>query len=437
MGAVEHAGADEPKMDDTKSMEGEALKTNSEALKNSEGDNKDVAENDINDAKNDSDEDDKTGLNLGERRRLNRKKRKRGAKGRAKPSNNTNKDAVEPAKDDDDGDKDGADDDSKINSDEGETDKPTDKNAGKNPGKGKNANKRQRTKEGDLEEDLLAADGLAGQVARALDEKKRKGTLSDWLNPSHKFYWSALKKGWKTIPKKQRNQLVEVDKKACMANFEKIEHPFHTVADDHCETAPEAYADVAPLLRALAKRLGKTDAELSIYDPYYCAGAVVRNLAALGFHNVYNRCEDFYNTPTPEHDVIVTNPPYSFDHVEKLLEFAQKNGKPALMLMPKYVAGKSYYDEKAHDGFLVPKKRYNYWTPKGLRSKDRLQNHCSTLGVRTSPFISFWYLYKYGEDEAGINKALKSFPQKNREPFYVKDIKSLPTSLQPSDDDEQ
>jgi hypothetical protein len=61
-------------------------------------------------------------------------------------------------------------------------------------------------------------------------------------------------------------------------------------SEDHCETAAEAYRDVAPLLRALARRLGKAPGELRIYDPYFCAGGVAQHLAALGFGNVYNRC---------------------------------------------------------------------------------------------------------------------------------------------------
>ena len=43
---------------------------------------------------------------------------------------------------------------------------------------------------------------------------------------------------------------------------------------DHCETAPEAYAHVAPVLRQLATSLGTDTAALRIYDPYYCNGAV-------------------------------------------------------------------------------------------------------------------------------------------------------------------
>eukprot|EP00954_Amorphochlora_amoebiformis_P022781 1355701-Amorphochlora_amoeboformis.AAC.1 len=126
-----------------------------------------------------------------------------------------------------------------------------------------------------------------------------------------------------------------------------INHPFHTMSDDHCETAPEAYEDIACVLHAIAKELGKTAGELKIYDPYYCDGAVVRNLAKLGFPNVYNKCEDFYETlaqGVPDHDVLLTNPPYSNDHIERLMKFVKENKKPTLLLMPNYVTDKEFFE---------------------------------------------------------------------------------------------
>ena len=177
--------------------------------------------------------------------------------------------------------------------------------------------------------------------------------------------------------------------------------------DDHCESPAEAYRDVAPFLECIAASLGKTKAELLIYDPYYCAGAMTKHLNALGFINVHNKCEDFYNViytkTVPEHDVVVTNPPYSGSHVEKLLRFVRGNGKPFLLLMPNYFVAKPYYETLLAETaaivrdsmlYLAPRKRYQYWTPRGLRPADRVQKHHVGAGgqYRTSPFISFWYL---------------------------------------------
>lgn len=63
---------------------------------------------------------------------------------------------------------------------------------------------------------------------------------------------------------------------------------------DHCETSEQAYADIAPLLISLAKEIGKEPEELAIYDPFYCQGSAVERLKSVGFPNVYNRKEDFY-----------------------------------------------------------------------------------------------------------------------------------------------
>ncbi|KAG1655665.1 hypothetical protein FOA52_007914 [Chlamydomonas sp. UWO 241] len=114
--------------------------------------------------------------------------------------------------------------------------------------------------------------------------------------------------------------------------------------DDHCETSPEAYTHVAGLLRLTAESMGIEPSALRIYDPYYCNGAVVRHLAALGFLHVYNENEDFYAVlaegRVPPHDVVVTNPPYSQPHPQRLLAFLASNAKPWLALMPNWVYAK-------------------------------------------------------------------------------------------------
>ena len=156
---------------------------------------------------------------------------------------------------------------------------------------------------------------------------------------------------------------------------------FEVEDDDHCETPKEAYEHIAPILEYLAERLGKTPATLQIYDPYFCAGAVVRNLNECGFDNVYNRNEDFYQVAKegrfPPHDVIVTNPPYSADHIPKILSICAQSSKPWLILVPNYVYTKPYYEDclTQPEGtlapfYLAPEERYYYWTPEGHRENE-------------------------------------------------------------------
>ena len=114
--------------------------------------------------------------------------------------------------------------------------------------------------------------------------------------------------------KAKRKKLLAADRKAIAelrGRGSAAALPFEAEPDDHCESSPTAYtgarldptrraglrsdlnrsvlshpargfADAAPLLRLLAARVGKTAAELSIYDPYYCAGAAKNHLARLG-----------------------------------------------------------------------------------------------------------------------------------------------------------
>lgn len=71
----------------------------------------------------------------------------------------------------------------------------------------------------------------------------------------------------------------------------------------------------------------------------------------------------------PDYDILVTNPPYSSDHVEKLLAFVAKSSKPWLLLLPNYCYMKDYFaivQKSCRPFFIAPVKglRYLYTTPK-------------------------------------------------------------------------
>lgn len=177
-------------------------------------------------------------------------------------------------------------------------------------------------------------------------------------------------------------------------------YPFPADADDHCETPLNAYADISPLLKILCDELGKSKDDLAIWDPYFCAGTVKKHFADLGFKQCYNECEDFYkkiqDESIPTHDIIVTNPPFSDDHIPKFLKFAVRNSqgefaRPWCMLAPNWVYTKEYYLEifKAFPTstvYVVPEKRYRFMPPPGAREKKASDTH-----KRTSPFPCMWY----------------------------------------------
>jgi hypothetical protein len=217
------------------------------------------------------------------------------------------------------------------------------------------------------------------------------------------------------------------------------EYPYEVIPDDHCETPLEAYQDISPLLQLIAQSIQKTSSSLSIYDPFFCEGSMVERMGSLGFTNVYNRKEDFYamksSNQLPPFDLLLTNPPYSLDHMDRLLSFCineMKGKQPFCLLLPNYVYMKDYFSKYNHffnnssssssgsssggGCFIVPKnrKRYLYTTPK-VRKILILLCCCVSLflfltivlcfrkqgrrqqksGKITSPFPTFWYCGRF------------------------------------------
>jgi hypothetical protein len=187
---------------------------------------------------------------------------------------------------------------------------------------------------------------------------------------------------------------------------EQPQHPFEVDDTDHCETPMQAYQDVLDVLDQLAKSINRKRSTLRIYDPYYCDGGVKKKLASFGFTSVINRNRDFYDDIdkklTPEYDILVTNPPYSGVHMEKILDFCSVESsakqKPFLLLLPHFVYTKDYYQRALASDvissmfFLVPEVRYSYIPPswveanKGSKALEQGKN-------KTAPFPSFWYCH--------------------------------------------
>ena len=132
---------------------------------------------------------------------------------------------------------------------------------------------------------------------------------------------------------------------------------FSTAYNDHFETPERAYRDILPLLQVVAKQSATPPAEidalslLRVYDPYYCQGRVRTLLSALGCtpERILNCNRDFYadiaQKAIPPHDILMTNPPYSGDHKQRLLDFLCSRTAPVpfLLLLPAWVATTDYW----------------------------------------------------------------------------------------------
>jgi len=196
--------------------------------------------------------------------------------------------------------------------------------------------------------------------------------------------------------------------------------------EDHCETPRVAYEDIVPLLDQFIKVHNIAGrAALRIYDPYFCTGKMKSHFSHFGFHDVYNEPVDCYKAwadgipgrtapavgdddRKQKHigdsfDVLVTNPPYSGDHLLRLLNFCKKNlsdppphvakfatasdlaprrKKLCLLNVPNWVYTK-YANLCRGCFFVLPSERYAYEAPGGNQGAKRRN---------TAPFPSFWYV---------------------------------------------
>jgi hypothetical protein len=178
-----------------------------------------------------------------------------------------------------------------------------------------------------------------------------------------------------------------------------VTHAFEVDPDDHCETSPEAHKNVVNFLAKIAERVGKKPSELVIYDPYYCAGGTKRSFKTLGFENVINENVDFYDViardAVPPHDVLVTNPPYSADHVERCLTFAaenlEKHKRPYFLLLPSYVVNKPYYVDalltggRAREGVALSQTKTKTEEKKRRRRRKRRRLRRAIPTIRAIP----------------------------------------------------
>ena len=165
-------------------------------------------------------------------------------------------------------------------------------------------------------------------------------------------------------------------------------HAFAVSPSDHAETPVNAYEDLAPFLRAVGGR---------IYDPYYCDGGVMERLARwpLGFRDVINENRDFYadieSESVPRHDLLMTNPPYSGDHVDRLISHVVAAKRPFALLIPTYYLGREAWRRAASqltpDPFYVcPHRRYAYLPPAWARD--------AAAARTTAPFTTAWFCWR-------------------------------------------
>jgi len=167
-----------------------------------------------------------------------------------------------------------------------------------------------------------------------------------------------------------------------------------TVVADDRETPKTALQDVLPLLTALD---GQQEGRVRVYDPYYCSGGMKVVLAGMGFPDVHNEDVDCYAAwkkkeadgeegGVPPFDVVVTNPPYSADHIRRAMMYCIRSKRPWAMLLPCNVFQRSWYQEVTKDQsviFVAPHARYSFQVP-GRGGEGTADTH--------TPLTTVWFV---------------------------------------------
>ena len=195
-------------------------------------------------------------------------------------------------------------------------------------------------------------------------------------------------------PKKKKRRKTKKKTAADSWTQQTTRHAFDvSTPSDHAETPVNAYEDLAPFMRAVGGR---------VYDPYYCDGGVVRRLQALGFRDVVNENRNFYadlsKGTVPRHDVLVTNPPYSGDHVDRLISHVVAAKTPFAVLIPTYYLGRDAWRQAASQlspqpFYVCPHRRYAYLPPAWARE--------AAAARTTAPFTTAWFCWR-PEGPAGL-----------------------------------
>ena len=198
-----------------------------------------------------------------------------------------------------------------------------------------------------------------------------------------------------------------------------------TAAADDRETPQRALCDVAPLLRACG-----TGAGLAVYDPYFCRGGLKRLLLPLlpANSSVHNEPEDFYRVKRegrcPRHDVLLTNPPFSQDHIRRAMEFCVSRKQPWMMLLPHNVVLRAWFSgvvardvEGQPPMFVCPHERYAFQTNADGGGRDDGGGGGGSGGAgqdahKHVPFVTIWFVG--GLSVATREKMLAAWAQSER-----------------------
>ena len=101
--------------------------------------------------------------------------------------------------------------------------------------------------------------------------------------------------------------------------------------------------------------------------------------------------KDIESKSVPRHDILMTNPPYSGDHVDRLISHVVAAQKPFALLIPTYYLGRDVWRRAASQlspqpFYVCPHRRYAYLPPAWARE--------AAAARTTAPFTTAWFCWR-------------------------------------------
>mmetsp|Transcript_9157 Transcript_9157/g.17134 ORF Transcript_9157/g.17134 Transcript_9157/m.17134 type:complete len:282 (+) Transcript_9157:88-933(+) len=163
-----------------------------------------------------------------------------------------------------------------------------------------------------------------------------------------------------------------------------------TCASDDRETPLKALQDLTAAVSHLFE--DKDVSRIRVYDPYFCKGTIIKSLVQCGFipSLIFNEDKDCYEEQkrrqVPANDIIITNPPYSGNHIQRALHYAESTRQVWAMLLPSYVLFRPWFSGEVRADklvFLCPHERYAF---------KAVENERTIADDNHVPFVTMWFI---------------------------------------------
>lgn len=177
---------------------------------------------------------------------------------------------------------------------------------------------------------------------------------------------------------------------------------FGPSADDR-ETPLKAIEDIFPIIISIKIYKQSQLEDIQIYDPYYCNGNIKIRLQSLGLNinKIQNEPIDCYQAQKKNlvkpFDLLLSNPPYSGDHIRRCIQYSVKSKKPWLLLLPSNVIHRQWFvnDIKNYNiMYIAPYEKYIF--------------EVNETNISHIPMVTIWFLGIPPEDNNNNNNNTNS-----------------------------